>query len=143
MKRRFKETATILIFLFPTVRHAELSSIGFSSLNILNRIVTNALKNNAPLSPRCLNSYLHLIPILWMHEFLSTGNSSTYRDCISCNKRTAHTCIKCYYCYSCHANIERLENVQTRTKTLRQRINKVQEIDRKHYKPLFITYSMK
>ena len=50
-KRRFKETAIILIFLFPTVCHAELSSIGFSSLNTLTCIVTTALKYNVPLSP--------------------------------------------------------------------------------------------
>src|SRR5580765_4905729 len=102
-------------------------------------------KNNAPLPHLCSNSYLHLIPILSMHEFLSSGNLSIYRDCISCNNRTAHACVKCYYCYSCHANIERLEKVQIKTKprTLRQGINKVQEIDRKHYKPLFISYRVK
>lgn len=43
-----------------------------------------------------------------MHEYLSYNNLAYY-DCIDCNKRTPHVCIRCHYCYSCHPKIEKIE----------------------------------
>ena len=45
-----------------------------------------------------------------MHEYLTLcGDNSQYGECIDCNKRTPHICLKCNYCYSCHFKVERME----------------------------------
>ena len=45
-----------------------------------------------------------------MHEYFTVyGNSQSYRQCLECNKRTPHICLKCNYCYSCHPKIESME----------------------------------
>lgn len=44
-----------------------------------------------------------------MHEYITSYIKPSYSQCIDCNKRTTHICIKCHYCYSCHFKIESIE----------------------------------
>jgi hypothetical protein len=43
------------------------------------------------------------------HEYIRDSPRFRYKNCISCENRTAYTCIKCGYCYSCHWKREQLE----------------------------------
>ena len=44
-----------------------------------------------------------------MHEYITSYIRPSYSQCIDCNKRTIHICVKCHYCYSCHYKIESIE----------------------------------
>lgn len=59
-----------------------------------------------------------------MHEYITSYIRPFYSQCIDCNKRTTHICIKCHYCYSCHYKIESIE---------KERENRKAEITTKHY----------
>jgi len=59
-----------------------------------------------------------------MHEYITSYIRPSYNQCIDCNKRTTHICIKCHYCYSCHYKIESIE---------KERENRKAEITTKHY----------
>ena len=44
-----------------------------------------------------------------MHEYITSYIKPSYGQCVDCNKRTPHICLKCHYCYSCHFKIENIE----------------------------------
>ena len=66
-----------------------------------------------PASPEDTPDFIYAnskIPYQTMHEYLTSyGDNSRYGECIDCDKRTPHICLKCNYCYSCHFKIERIE----------------------------------
>jgi hypothetical protein len=53
-----------------------------------------------------------------MHEYITSYIKPSYSQCIDCNKRTTHICIKCHYCYSCHFKIESIEKQNEKTATM-------------------------
>jgi hypothetical protein len=53
-----------------------------------------------------------------MHEYITSYIRPSYNQCIDCNKRTTHICIRCHYCYSCHYKIEDMEKQRQNVKTM-------------------------
>jgi hypothetical protein len=95
---------------------------------------TSASSSRAPPLPVGL-VYQSLLDDSWdriliqpMHEFLTeNNNSSSYRECIACNKRTPHICLKCNYCYSCHPLIERIEKAEREKQLIKSFKNTIQQ----------------
>ncbi|MFZ0514910.1 MAG: hypothetical protein WAM14_25130 [Candidatus Nitrosopolaris sp.] len=81
-----------------------------------------------------------------MHEYLTVyDNSQSYGQCIECNKRTPHICLKCNYCYSCHPKIESIEKDQAK-KLIKYRYirnNTAEERGQGQLPPVtFVTYAI-
>jgi hypothetical protein len=72
-----------------------------------------------------------------MHEYITSYVDPSYGECIDCNKRTIHICLKCHYCYSCHFKIENIEKEQSRIrKHYRRQPREISE----EYPVTFVTY---
>jgi len=79
-----------------------------------------------------------------MHEYITSYVKALYSECIDCNKRTTHICLKCHYCYSCHFKIESMEKGKERERSSEHyqhhdRDNVTQE----EYPVSFVTYKIK
>jgi hypothetical protein len=79
-----------------------------------------------------------------MHEFLAMyDNGGSYSECIECNKRTPHICLKCNYCYSCHPKIERIEKEEQANKLIKYLNNTIQQPRQQRLSPAtFVTYTI-
>lgn len=71
-----------------------------------------------------------------MHEYITSYVDPSYGECIDCNKRTIHICLKCHYCYSCHFKVENIEKEQRIRKHYRRQPREISE----EYPVTFVTY---
>ena len=83
-----------------------------------------------------------------MHEYITSYIRPSYNQCIDCNKRTTHICIKCHYCYSCHYKIESIEKERENRKAeITTKHNQCHSLDRctlrQKYPVTFVTYKIK
>lgn len=82
-----------------------------------------------------------------MHEYLTLYNKNrSYGECIECNKRTPHICLKCNYCYSCHPKMERIEKEEQAKKLIKylysQNNNNQKGARQQQYPKTFVTYAI-
>jgi hypothetical protein len=82
-----------------------------------------------------------------MHEYLTLYNKNrSYGECIECNKRTPHICLKCNYCYSCHPKMERIEKEEQAKKLIKylysQNNNNQKGTRQQQYPIKFVTYAI-
>ena len=76
-----------------------------------------------------------------MHEYITSYVNPSYGECIDCNKRTIHICLKCHYCYSCHFKIENIEKEQRRIRKYYR--HHTRDISDQQYPVTFVTYKIK
>lgn len=77
-----------------------------------------------------------------MHEYITSYVKALYSECIDCNKRTTHICLKCHYCYSCHFKIESREKERERASKYHQRYDR-DSVTQAEYPVNFVTYKIK
>ena len=78
-----------------------------------------------------------------MHEYVTSYITPEYTECIDCNKRTPHICLKRRYCYSCHPLIERLEKEEQAKKLIKYPNNDIQQLCQQRVTPVtFVTYTI-
>ena len=76
-----------------------------------------------------------------MHEYIASYVKPSYSECIDCNKRTTHICLRCHYCYSCHFKIERMEKQRKQASKYHQRYYR-DSIRQEEYPVRFVTYKI-
>ena len=81
-----------------------------------------------------------------MHEYITSYIKPLYSQCIDCNKRTTHICVKCHYCYSCHFKIESIEKEKEK-RVITSKYYPLSSFDRdilkQKYPVTFVSYKIK
>ena len=77
-----------------------------------------------------------------MHEYITSYVKPSYNECIDCNKRTIHICLKCHYCYSCHFKIESREKERERASKYHQHHDR-DSVTQEEHPVSFVTYKIK
>jgi hypothetical protein len=81
-----------------------------------------------------------------MHEYITSYIKPLYSQCIDCNKRTTHICVKCHYCYSCHFKIESIEKEKEK-RVITSKYYPLSSFDRdtlkQKYSVTFVSYKIK